>query len=124
MLLADPETVFQQAIEDHVQAVQQLREQQEILESLAMRMVKAIRTGGRVLVRKWRQRGGLPASCRRVRMQISPGAPRLGIHCPDHGQFRAHRDWKRLWVRRDFPPAGTSVVCFGGCCGRHFNIGE
>ena len=63
MLLADPETVFQQAIEDHVQAVQQLREQQEILESLAMRMVKAIRTGGRIL---WCGNGGSAADCQHL----------------------------------------------------------
>ena len=63
MFLADPEKVFHQAIEDHLQAVQQLRQQRKTLESLAMRMVEAIRAGGRVL---WCGNGGSAADCQHL----------------------------------------------------------
>ena len=63
MSFPDSEAVFQQAIDNHLQAVQQLRQQQEILELLAMRMVEAIRTGGRVL---WCGNGGSAADCQHL----------------------------------------------------------
>lgn len=61
--LADPATVFDQAVDAHLHVIEQLRLQQKLLESLAMRMVDTIRAGGRVL---WCGNGGSAADCQHL----------------------------------------------------------
>jgi D-sedoheptulose 7-phosphate isomerase len=60
---ADANTVFHKAIEDHLQTVWQLNQKQKLLESLAMRMVAAIRAGGCIL---WCGNGGSAADCQHL----------------------------------------------------------
>ena len=55
---ADPDAVFHQAIDDHLQVIQQLRQQQKVLESLALRMAQAVRADGQVF---WCGNGGSAA---------------------------------------------------------------
>ena len=55
--------VFHRAIDDHLDVIQQLRQQQKVLESLALRMVGVIQIGGRVL---WCGNGGSAADCQHL----------------------------------------------------------
>jgi D-sedoheptulose 7-phosphate isomerase len=59
----DPDLVFRRAIDDHLQVVQQLTEQQEIMESIAGRMTEAVLAGGKVL---WCGNGGSAADCQHL----------------------------------------------------------
>jgi len=61
--LADPNTVFMQAIDDHLQVVQELRRQQRALHSLASQIVESLQDGGRVL---WCGNGGSAADCQHL----------------------------------------------------------
>jgi D-sedoheptulose 7-phosphate isomerase len=61
--LDDAGRAFHQAIDDHLNVVQHLRQQQKVLESLALRMVEAIQIGGRVL---WCGNGGSAADCQHL----------------------------------------------------------
>jgi 5-methyltetrahydropteroyltriglutamate--homocysteine methyltransferase len=54
----DLSEIFQQAIDDHLRVVEQLRQQQKVLKSIAMRMTDAILSGGKVL---WCGEGGYDA---------------------------------------------------------------
>ena len=56
--LAGADTVFHQAIHDHLQVVQQLQQEQKVLESLALRMAQTVRAAGQVL---WCGNGGSAA---------------------------------------------------------------
>jgi D-sedoheptulose 7-phosphate isomerase len=58
MLLDDANRVFYQAIDDHLDVVEQLRQQQAILESLATRVIEALVAGAKVL---WCGNGGSAA---------------------------------------------------------------
>lgn len=60
ILPGDPRVLVHQSIDDHVNAVQQLYQQQELIESLAMRMIETIASGGKVL---WCGNGGSAADC-------------------------------------------------------------
>jgi len=59
----DPNVVFRRAINDHLEVVQQLTAQQEVMEAIAVRMTGAILTGGKVL---WCGNGGSAADCQHL----------------------------------------------------------
>ena len=63
MFLEDANRVFSQAIDDHLHVIEQLRQQQAILELLAMRMIEAIMSGAKVL---WCGNGGSAADCQHL----------------------------------------------------------
>ena len=54
---------FRQAIDNHLDVVEQLRQQQEILKSIAARMIEAILSGGKLL---WCGNGGSAADCQHL----------------------------------------------------------
>lgn len=59
----NPEILIRQAVEDHLEVVRQLTEQQELIESIACRISKAILAGGKVL---WCGNGGSAADCQHL----------------------------------------------------------
>jgi D-sedoheptulose 7-phosphate isomerase len=59
----DVEGVLNQAINDHLPVIQQLRDQKEILESIAGRMISALLSRGKVL---WCGNGGSAADCQHL----------------------------------------------------------
>jgi D-sedoheptulose 7-phosphate isomerase len=61
--LIQPAIVVRQAIEDHLHVVEQLILQQELIESIAERMVETILAGGKVL---WCGNGGSAADCQHL----------------------------------------------------------
>jgi D-sedoheptulose 7-phosphate isomerase len=63
----DSDAAFRQAINDHLQVVQQLGRQQEILNLIAMRMTKAVLSGGKVL---WCGNGGSAADCQHLAAEL------------------------------------------------------
>jgi D-sedoheptulose 7-phosphate isomerase len=54
----DPKLIVRRAIEDHIEVVQQIAEQQELIELIAQRIIQAILTGGKIL---WCGNGGSAA---------------------------------------------------------------
>src|ERR1700688_4739374 len=58
ILLDDAKKVFYQAIDDHLDVVEQLRQQQAVLEVLATRVIEALTAGAKVL---WCGNGGSAA---------------------------------------------------------------
>jgi D-sedoheptulose 7-phosphate isomerase len=59
----DSNAAFTEAIDDHIRAVHQLREQRDVLESVGGRMVQTILSGGKVL---WCGNGGSAADCQHL----------------------------------------------------------
>ncbi len=59
----NPEILIRQAVQDHLEVVRQLTEQQELIESIACRICKAILAGGKVL---WCGNGGSAADCQHL----------------------------------------------------------
>ena len=59
----DTGAIFRRAIDDHLQVVQQLSEQQEVIQSIAEKMTEAIFAGGKVL---WCGNGGSAADCQHL----------------------------------------------------------
>jgi hypothetical protein len=59
----DPDMAFRRAITDHLYVVNQLNLQQDILNSIATRMVEAVLSGGKVL---WCGNGGSAADCQHL----------------------------------------------------------
>jgi D-sedoheptulose 7-phosphate isomerase len=59
--------VFQQTIDDHLRAVQQLVGQRELLSSIALRMIQGIRLGGKIL---WCGNGGSAADCQHLAAEL------------------------------------------------------
>lgn len=57
------EVLIRQAVEDHLEVVRQLLEQQELIESIACQITKAILAGGKVL---WCGNGGSAADCQHL----------------------------------------------------------
>src|ERR1700722_20295808 len=64
---ANPDTVFRQAIDDHLCVVQQLNQQRDILNSIAVPMIEALQSGGKVL---WCGNGGSAADCQHLAADI------------------------------------------------------
>jgi D-sedoheptulose 7-phosphate isomerase len=61
--LVDPNKVFRQAIEEHLQVVHQLSQQQDTLELIAIQMIETVLSGGKVL---WCGNGGSAADCQHL----------------------------------------------------------
>ena len=59
----DPEIVFYRAIDDHLRVVNELSQQRQTLETLAAKMIEAVRSGGKVL---WCGNGGSAADCQHL----------------------------------------------------------
>src|ERR1700730_12609850 len=59
----DLDAVFRRAIGDYMDVAQQLSQQEEVLKVIAMRMIEAILSGGKVL---WCGNGGSAADCQHL----------------------------------------------------------
>jgi D-sedoheptulose 7-phosphate isomerase len=63
LLSVDPDVAFRQAVDDHIRAVQQLSQQQDILKLIATRMIEAILSSRKVM---WCGNGGSAADCQHL----------------------------------------------------------
>jgi D-sedoheptulose 7-phosphate isomerase len=63
----DCDVAFHRAIEDHLRVGRELREQQQILEAIAVKMIQALLSGGKVL---WCGNGGSAADCQHFAAEL------------------------------------------------------
>ena len=59
--------VFTQAIDDHLRIIRDLTQQQNLLESIAIRMIESIKSGGKIL---WCGNGGSAADCQHLAAEL------------------------------------------------------